>query len=86
MSLVCIAENPAELYVKKRLYSICCVLMNILQLQVQHVSQILPGANGESLLTCMGATSGIGRIVFGRIADLPGVNALVLQQVRCFQW
>ncbi|XP_040076114.3 monocarboxylate transporter 10 [Ixodes scapularis] len=48
---------------------------------VQHVSQILPGANGESLLTCMGATSGIGRIVFGRIADLPGVNALVLQQV-----
>ncbi|CAN7988688.1 unnamed protein product, partial [Ixodes hexagonus] len=48
---------------------------------VAHLSQVLPGESGESLLTCMGATSGVGRIVFGRIADLPGVNALVMQQV-----
>lgn len=31
---------------------------------------------------CIGITSGIGRLVFGYIADLPRVNRILLQQVN----
>lgn len=30
---------------------------------------------------CIGITSGIGRLIFGYIADLPKVNRILLQQV-----
>ncbi|XP_023248132.1 monocarboxylate transporter 10-like [Copidosoma floridanum] len=32
-------------------------------------------------LMCIGITSGIGRLVFGYVADLPRVNRILLQQV-----
>lgn len=48
---------------------------------VQHVEDVFPDANGETLVTCMGITSGLGRILFGRLADLPSVSPVVLQQV-----
>ncbi|KAH7937327.1 hypothetical protein HPB49_010771 [Dermacentor silvarum] len=48
---------------------------------VQHVDDVFPDANGETLVTCMGITSGLGRVLFGRLADLPSVSPVVLQQV-----
>ncbi|XP_059084168.1 monocarboxylate transporter 10-like isoform X2 [Tigriopus californicus] len=48
---------------------------------VKYVKDILPEKNGSSLVMCIGVTSGLGRIVFGRIADLPGVNRIFLQQI-----
>lgn len=48
---------------------------------VQHVEDVFPDANGETLVTCMGITSGLGRVLFGRLADLPSVSPVVLQQV-----
>ncbi|XP_077076711.1 monocarboxylate transporter 10 [Siphateles boraxobius] len=37
-------------------------------------------ANKEVLLTCIGVTSGVGRLIFGRVADyVPGVNKVFLQ-------
>uniref|UniRef100_A0A8C1XPG8 Monocarboxylate transporter 10 n=1 Tax=Cyprinus carpio TaxID=7962 RepID=A0A8C1XPG8_CYPCA len=37
-------------------------------------------ANKEVLLTCIGITSGVGRLIFGRVADyVPGVNKVYLQ-------
>lgn len=37
-------------------------------------------ANKEVLLTCIGITSGVGRLIFGRVADyVPGVNKVFLQ-------
>ncbi|XP_055938722.1 monocarboxylate transporter 10-like isoform X1 [Argiope bruennichi] len=48
---------------------------------VQHVKDILPSANGEILVTCIGLTSGVGRIIFGKLADFPFINRIMLQQV-----
>ncbi|XP_022245308.1 monocarboxylate transporter 10-like isoform X2 [Limulus polyphemus] len=48
---------------------------------VQHARDILPDANGEVLVTCIGLTSGLGRIVFGKLADFPRVNRIHLQQL-----
>lgn len=48
---------------------------------VKHVRDTLPGANGEQLLACIGVSSGIGRIIFGKLADIPEINPIVLQQV-----
>ncbi|XP_036405473.1 monocarboxylate transporter 10 [Megalops cyprinoides] len=39
-------------------------------------------ANKEVLLMCIGITSGVGRLIFGRVADyVPGVNKVYLQVV-----
>lgn len=48
---------------------------------VQHVKDILPHANGEILVTCIGLTSGVGRIIFGKLADFPFINRIMLQQI-----
>ncbi|CAL1280644.1 unnamed protein product [Larinioides sclopetarius] len=48
---------------------------------VQHVKDILPSANGEILVTCIGLTSGVGRIIFGKLADFPFINRIMLQQI-----
>ena len=48
---------------------------------VEHVKNELEGKDGELLITCIGVTSGIGRIAFGKVADLPKVNRIFLQQV-----
>ena len=42
---------------------------------------MLPGENGGILVTCIAATSGIGRLIFGKVADLPNVNRILLQQI-----
>jgi len=48
---------------------------------VQHVKEVLPNENGGILVTCIAATSGIGRMIFGKVADLPNVNRILLQQI-----
>ena len=47
---------------------------------VAYVRDILPDNNGEGLLTCIGITAGIGKILLGIIADRPNVNPVFLQQ------
>jgi len=42
---------------------------------------VLSDENGGILVTCIAATSGIGRLVFGLVADLPNVNRILLQQI-----
>jgi len=37
--------------------------------------------DGGVLVSCMGITSGLGRLIFGKIADLPKVNRILLQQI-----
>ena len=51
------------------------------QFQVQHVKDTLPDDDGSTLVTCIAVTSGIGRLIFGKIADLPNVNRIFLQQI-----
>lgn len=48
---------------------------------VQHVKDILPDKNGGSLVTCIAITSGFGRLLFGKVADFPRVNRILLQQI-----
>lgn len=40
-----------------------------------------PGADGKLPVVCIGITSGIGRLLFGYIADRPGVDRILLQQL-----
>lgn len=48
---------------------------------VKFVQTGFPG-RGENLpVMCIGVTSGLGRLMFGAIADLPGVNRIYLQQL-----
>uniref|UniRef100_T1IVH9 Uncharacterized protein n=1 Tax=Strigamia maritima TaxID=126957 RepID=T1IVH9_STRMM len=49
---------------------------------VAYVKEVYPTKSGEMLVSCIGITSGIGRIVFGRLADFPRVNRVFLQQAR----
>ena len=49
--------------------------------KVAHVNKIAPSYNGESLITCIAATSGIGRLIFGKVSDFKRVNRIFLQQV-----
>ncbi len=51
---------------------------------VEHVKNVLPDANGEILITCISITSGVGRIIFGKVADSPRVNRIFLQQLSFF--
>ncbi|TRY95346.1 hypothetical protein DNTS_035029 [Danionella cerebrum] len=49
--------------------------------QVTHVKERFGAeANSEILLMCIGVTSGVGRLIFGRVADyVPGVKKVYLQ-------
>lgn len=40
--------------------------------------------DGKIPVMCIGITSGLGRLIFGYIADLPKVNRILLQQVSFF--
>lgn len=52
---------------------------------VKYVKIVLgEDTNSQLLVQCIGATSGLGRIFFGLIADRPWVNRIVLQQVSFF--
>lgn len=37
--------------------------------------------DGKVLVMCLGITSGLGRLIFGKIADIPRVNRIFLQQI-----
>lgn len=43
-----------------------------------------PDENINFPLMCIGISSGIGRIIFGWISDLPGVNRVLLQQISLY--
>ncbi|XP_062615582.1 monocarboxylate transporter 10-like [Saccostrea cucullata] len=47
---------------------------------VKHTQEAFPKSNAFILITCMQVTSGIGRLVFGKIADLKFVNRIYMQQ------
>uniref|UniRef100_A0A1B6CZ26 Major facilitator superfamily (MFS) profile domain-containing protein n=1 Tax=Clastoptera arizonana TaxID=38151 RepID=A0A1B6CZ26_9HEMI len=40
-----------------------------------------PGEDGKSLVFCIGVASGVGRLIFGRLADNRRINRILLQQV-----
>ncbi len=48
---------------------------------MEHVKDTLPDDNGAILVTCISITSGLGRPLFGVIADYPRVNRIFLQQI-----
>ncbi|XP_061193500.1 monocarboxylate transporter 10-like [Saccostrea echinata] len=47
---------------------------------VKHTQDIFPRENAFILITCIQVTSGVGRLVFGKIADLECVNRVYMQQ------
>ncbi|XP_078618479.1 monocarboxylate transporter 10-like [Branchiostoma floridae x Branchiostoma japonicum] len=51
---------------------------------VKHSQQVFPKADAHILVTCLGAASGAGRLVFGKISDLPKVGRIRLQQIGLF--
>ncbi|CAB3371832.1 Hypothetical predicted protein [Cloeon dipterum] len=48
---------------------------------VKFVATNFPSSDGKFLVMCIGLTSGIGRIVFGKIADMKRVDRILLQQI-----
>lgn len=65
-------------------YCISCGFF-LFGLQMKHVNEKFQDEkNKEVVLMCIGITSGVGRLLFGRIADyVPGVKKIYLQ-VLCF--
>ena len=51
---------------------------------VKYVSTRFEGEDGKILILFIGLASGIGRLVFGRIADIPRVDRILLQQISFF--
>ncbi|KZC13802.1 Monocarboxylate transporter 10 [Dufourea novaeangliae] len=45
------------------------------------VETVFKGADGKLPIMCIGITSGLGRLIFGYIADLPKVDRILLQQI-----
>lgn len=56
-------------------------LITVCLSQMKHVEERFgQEANKEVLLMCIGITSGVGRLIFGRVADyVPGVKKVYLQ-------
>nr|CAD7599664.1 unnamed protein product [Timema genevievae] len=48
---------------------------------VKFVEIKFPESDGKLLVMCIGITSGVGRLIFGKIADIPRVNRIFLQQI-----
>ncbi|XP_041463140.1 monocarboxylate transporter 10-like [Lytechinus variegatus] len=48
---------------------------------VKHVNDTLPEARAEVLIMCLGATSGLGRLVSGFLSDHPKINPVYIQQI-----
>ncbi|XP_077977769.1 monocarboxylate transporter 10-like [Glandiceps talaboti] len=51
---------------------------------INHERHVSPGVNGAILISCLSGTSLVGRLVFGRLADLKKFNPVVLQQISFF--
>ncbi|XP_048771101.2 monocarboxylate transporter 10-like [Ostrea edulis] len=47
---------------------------------VKHTQDNFPTSNAFILITCMQVTSGVGRLLFGKLADLEWVNRIYMQQ------
>ena len=47
---------------------------------VAYTEEILPGKSGETLLTCIALSNGVGKMMFGKITDRPKANPITLQQ------
>lgn len=45
------------------------------------VEDLFPANDGKILVTCIGISSGIGRLASGIISDCKGVNRIIMQQV-----
>lgn len=73
---------------KNRRYTIWAIALPICMLGyfvpyvhvVAFVEEKIPGADGKILVQCIGITSLIGRLLFGKIGDFPRVNRVILQQ------
>ncbi|XP_050534692.1 monocarboxylate transporter 10 isoform X2 [Daktulosphaira vitifoliae] len=48
---------------------------------VEFVKSKFPGSDGKILVTCIGISSGIGRLVSGPISDLKKANRIMMQQI-----
>ncbi|XP_050429209.1 monocarboxylate transporter 10 [Adelges cooleyi] len=48
---------------------------------VKFVEDKFPQSDGKILVTCIGISSGLGRLIAGPISDLKGANRIVMQQV-----
>lgn len=48
------------------------------------IKETFPEDNKNLPLICIATTSGLGRLVFGFISDLPGVNRVLLQQISFY--
>lgn len=46
----------------------------------KHTSDTFPGEDGSILIMCLSITSGVSRIICGKLADLPWVNRIRMQQ------
>jgi MCP family monocarboxylic acid transporter-like MFS transporter 10 len=53
--------------------------------QLKLVEDNFKNGDGKVLVMCLGITSGLGRLIFGKIADIPKVNRIFLQQVGAMQ-
>ncbi|XP_029346887.1 solute carrier family 16, member 10 isoform X1 [Acyrthosiphon pisum] len=51
---------------------------------VKFVDDRFPQNDGKILVTCIGISSGIGRLISGPISDYKGVNRIVMQQMSLF--
>lgn len=50
-------------------------------LQVNHINDVFPAADAPIAIACLGATSGIGRLISGPLSDHPRVNGVFIQQL-----
>lgn len=48
------------------------------------IQKVFPDDNANLPLICIAITSGLGRLIFGFISDLPGVNRVFLQQISFY--
>lgn len=48
------------------------------------ITEKFPNENKNFPLMCIGIASGAGRIIFGWISDLPGINRILLQQISFY--
>ncbi|ESO87231.1 hypothetical protein LOTGIDRAFT_107137 [Lottia gigantea] len=47
---------------------------------VKHSKDLFPDADGNYLIMCLSITSGVGRIICGKLADMACVNRVIMQQ------
>lgn len=74
---------------KKKRYVIWVLAITISQLgyfipyvhMSNYVNKTFPHGNPNLPVACIGIASGVGRLIFGFIADLPNVNRIVMHQV-----